>query len=58
MRDGYIRLFTYLPSTMGERFVKYIEKVIPSILTVTITFSKYHFYHFISGLVRRDGIFA
>ncbi|CAD5221496.1 unnamed protein product [Bursaphelenchus xylophilus] len=33
MRDGYIRLFTYLPSTMGEKFVPYIERVIPSILS-------------------------
>ncbi|KAI6240148.1 hypothetical protein M3Y99_00501900 [Aphelenchoides fujianensis] len=32
MRDGYIRLFTYLPSTLGERFIPYIERVIPSIL--------------------------
>ncbi|KAI6201623.1 TOG domain-containing protein [Aphelenchoides besseyi] len=32
MRDGYIRLFTYLPSTLGDRFIPYIERVIPSIL--------------------------
>jgi HEAT repeat protein len=31
-RDGYIRLFTYLPSTMGDRFVNFIEAVIPPIL--------------------------
>ncbi|KAI6171348.1 TOG domain-containing protein [Aphelenchoides bicaudatus] len=33
IRDGYIRLFTYLPTTMGERFINYIERVIPSILS-------------------------
>lgn len=32
IRDGYILLYIYLPIALGERFVPYIGKIIPSIL--------------------------
>ena len=35
LRDGYIRLFTYLPSTLGERFIPFIEAVVPALLLVS-----------------------
>ncbi|KAI6215267.1 hypothetical protein M3Y94_00365800 [Aphelenchoides besseyi] len=41
MRDGYIRLFTYLPSTLGDRFIPYIERVIPSILAALADETEY-----------------
>lgn len=41
MRDGYIRLFTYLPSTMGDQFIPYIERVIPSILSALADETEY-----------------
>jgi hypothetical protein len=38
IRDGYILLLTYMPIALGEKFVPYIEVIIPSILKVSLFF--------------------
>lgn len=37
IREGYLMLYLYLPSTFGDTFMSFVGKIIPSILKVILT---------------------